>query len=347
MSQATQLALCGYVTLALVLHIQLLSCQEASWSAAAICLLSAFVNTVLGGFGHNGCHRLEVAGALLDWNGLSAYEWLHEHCHSHHMYVNSNLDHDAVSMRPFNNWSPSSKSSLLSSTGIHVIYLFGQLVVAISSNLGHRLRWKPFGDPDAPMWLRLAPFLFWIRIASHFVFQPGWFALLSSVVCVATSGYYFAYLAHLNHANPTVSDFNDSGCDSGADFLEQQMAHTVDIKLPPFCAHLMMFLDRQTLHHAFPGVDHSRLPAARHILPEGRVLSLPVLAGRHALTLERFCGATKTGKTGKDDHVPLKTGKKPVMDSVNLVTNLITNGFSRINPMSRMCGMNAMNSHHD
>ena len=117
--------------LAAGLHCTLLTFSVPSLQWAAACLLSAAANTILGGYGHNAVHRMEPAAALLDWNGLSAYEWIHEHVHSHHMYVNTAHDHDAHSMAPFLHWTPSSSPSLLAARGKHAIYLISELAVAL------------------------------------------------------------------------------------------------------------------------------------------------------------------------------------------------------------------------
>ena len=88
-------------------HLALLLVREP-WGATWVFALavSALCNTLVGALGHNAVHTLRPLALGLDWNGLSAYEWLHEHVHSHHMYTNTPMDHDAVSMLPFLSWLP-------------------------------------------------------------------------------------------------------------------------------------------------------------------------------------------------------------------------------------------------
>lgn len=263
MAPWTQACLCVYCCLALWLHLLVLrTTSMAHVSTWCVCAGSAIANTVLGGFGHNAIHRMRPASLLLDWNGLSAYEWIMEHMYSHHMYVNTENDHDALSMRPFLNWTPSLRRSWLSATGRHAIYLVSEIAVAAQGLFGHRLRFRPLFDPNAPLWLRAAPFAFLARAGSHFLLQDPVQATLTLALCLALAGYSFAYLAHLSHANPDPADHARK-----ADFLAQQVAHTRDIAASRWLAHAFLFLDRQVLHHLFPGLDHSRLDRLDPIRP--------------------------------------------------------------------------------
>jgi fatty acid desaturase len=285
MSSYARVVLFSYVSLAFLLHCLLLACTEWGPALFAAVLASAFVNTVLGGFGHNGVHCLSPEAVLLDWNGLSAYEWIHEHMHSHHMYVNTKHDHDALSMSPFLNWTPFQRPALLASKGKHAIYLISEVAVSLQGTFGHRMRWKPTFDPDAPAWMRGAPFLFLLRAGSHFAIQPPLVAAASFLACVAAAGYFFSYLAHLSHANPFLSD-SDPGHE--VDFLSHQLENTLDISTPPFLSHASLFLDRQSVHHLFPSVDHTRLLPLRPFLRSPTGMSLSLLHERANWTLDRF-----------------------------------------------------------
>lgn len=234
-----------------VLHI--LSLRTNVWSINWIvsCIMCSIFNTICGGYGHNALHRLEYASILLDWNGLSAYEWLHEHVHSHHMYTNTQNDNDALTMAPLLLWIPTRTKdgdlmvSLIPSWGKHLIYSIAEIVVAFKGIFLHRARWK-IGDPRVPLWLQLAPFIFILRIVSYMFQRDGiWTCAFTMIM----AGYYFAHLAHLTHVY---------GGDHTPDFLKHQMMNTKDIPSPLFPA-LIMFLDRQTLHHLLPTICHTRL----------------------------------------------------------------------------------------
>lgn len=264
------------LAMALAAHAALLACTRLSGALLLACVASAVCNTVCGGFGHNGLHVLHPSALLLDWNGLSAYEWLLEHVHSHHMHVNTPRDHDAISMRPFLRWlADDAQPSLLGVRGKHLIYAVGELVVAAQGNLGHRVRWAPLWDARQPWLLRLAPLVFVARVASHLLVQGVLVGTLALLGTLAVASFYFSSLAHMSHA----------AMDAGAraaegDFVAQQLAHTVDLScgagagaLPES---LLLYLDRQTLHHLFPTIDHSRLPALRPLLREALGEEAPV-----------------------------------------------------------------------
>jgi len=91
------------------------------------------------------------------------------------------------------------------------------------------------------------------------------------LLCMALASYAFSALAHLNHAAPgpgeawagaEAADAPESSDARGAvvDFVDQQLRNTADITANPWTRPWLLYLDRQTLHHLFPAVDHSRLP---------------------------------------------------------------------------------------
>ena len=162
MNTITKYSLQGYITLGLFLHYNLLqyNFSKIDFNFISLCLLSSLVNSILGGYGHNGVHKLLYSSLLLDWNGLSSLEWLLEHVHSHHMYTNTIYDHDAISMKPFLNWIPSNTDSVFSVYGKHLIFLIAELVVSIQGNFIHKFRWSILFNNKYPIWLRLAPFVF-------------------------------------------------------------------------------------------------------------------------------------------------------------------------------------------
>ena len=193
---------------------------------------------------------------LLDWNGLSSLEWLLEHVHSHHMYTNTIYDHDAISMKPFLNWIPSNTDSIFSIYGKHLIFLIAELVVPIQGNFIHKFRWKILFNNKYPLWLRLAPFIFILRIFSHLLFQGILFGLINVTICLIMAGYYFAYLAHLNHVN--YDNKNHDSLDN-LDFINHQINNTNDIKINENLSSIFLNLNKQKMHHLFPTIDHSQL----------------------------------------------------------------------------------------
>ena len=109
---STRIARAAWV--ALMLALQVIAClvpprRLACWLTTIVA--SAAVNTICGSLGHNAVHRMEVASVLLDWNGLSAVEWVLEHISSHHMHTNTCHDHDAISMEPIIAWLPGDPAS--------------------------------------------------------------------------------------------------------------------------------------------------------------------------------------------------------------------------------------------
>lgn len=217
--------------------------HTAQWVAA--CVLVATCNTVLGGFGHNYLHQLDPRALWLDWNGLSSLEWLLEHVASHHPYPNTPYDHDARSMEPLVYWNEARWCNLVA----YPIFCIGEIVVAVHGYIGHRCRWVA-RPPHAPAWLAGAPWVFVGRVALHLALLGLCHGALTLLVTLVLAGGYFSYLAHLNHAA--------SGPPTECVAL-QQLRNTADLdRCHPSLA---LFLDRQTLHHLFPTVDHSRLDA--------------------------------------------------------------------------------------
>jgi fatty acid desaturase len=275
---AVRWATAGSAVGALLGHMWLLRCAggQGTIAYATACVASAGLNTLAGGYGHNALHGLRPASVLLDWNGLSCLEWLHEHVHSHHMYVNTRRDHDAIAMEPFLNWIPGARrGSLLGPWGKHALYAIGEIVVATHGTFGHRLRWRALADPAYPWWIRLAPLLFLARAASHVAVEGALRGAATLLLCMALASYAFSALAHLNHAGPgalarddpegEAADGPESLGSRGAvvDFVDQQLGNTADIQAHTWTRPLLLFLDRQTLHHLFPAIDHSRLPQLR------------------------------------------------------------------------------------
>jgi fatty acid desaturase len=264
MNNITKYSLLGYITFGLFLHCKLLEYNFSNIetnlkgfiSFLGLCLVSSLVNSILGGFGHNGVHKLLYSSLLLDWNGLSSLEWLLEHVHSHHMYTNTIYDHDAISMKPFLNWIPSNTESIFSVKGKHIIFFIAELVVAIQGNFIHKFRWSILFNNKYPIWLRLAPFIFVLRIFSHILFQGILFGTINATICLIMAGYYFAYLAHLNHVN-----FDNKNHDSidNLDFISHQINNTNDIKINENLSDLFLNLNKQKMHHLFPTIDHSQL----------------------------------------------------------------------------------------
>jgi len=173
-------------------------------------------------------------------------------------------------MEPFLNWIPGSRRrSLLGAWGKHALYAVGEIVVATQGTVGHRLRWRALADPAYPWWVRLAPLAFLARVASHLAAQGPLRGVATLLLCMALASYAFSALAHLNHAAPgpgeagAWSEAAAPGADArGAvvDFVDQQLRNTADIQASPWTRPWLLYLDRQTLHHLFPAVDHSRLP---------------------------------------------------------------------------------------
>jgi len=240
------------------------------------CAAAGLCNAVLGGFGHSFLHRPDDPRALLlDWNGLSAFEWMLEHVVSHHPQPNTPRDHDSISMEPFVSWlRPAARN-----VAVYAVFVVGELVVAAQGYVGHRCRWRSAdADRGAAGWVRLAPLVFPARAAAHVAAQ-GWAAgALTLALTCAFGSLYFSLLAHLSHAPPRAEG---GGGDFG-DFLSHQLSCTRDVRAPraverllpaPLVGDLLLGLDRQTLHHLFPSVDHSRLDAALREVVRAQVRS--------------------------------------------------------------------------
>lgn len=237
---------------ALSIHVALVRTQSVSVAWLILCVCSAFFNTLLGAYGHNGVHRVQPHALGLDWNGLSSFEWLSEHVISHHPFVNTEQDHDSMSLEPIFAWLPRrtgvfghAQTSWLR----HVVYTFSELIVSIQGTLVHVTRWKAVAY-GAPRWMALAPLLFVMRFASHFLWQTPFHAVLTFVATMTPAGYAFATLAHLSHdrvAEPS------SSC-----VVECQLGNTRDIVPWGLRGEMSLFLDRQRAHHLFPTVDHRR-----------------------------------------------------------------------------------------
>ena len=227
-------------------------CVTTTWTLSwwLVCGLSSILNTVGGAYGHNAVHRLDPAAVLLDWNGLSCFEWIFEHVISHHPNVNTVRDHDALSMEPFIRWLPHRSAAWFgdaSSWTAHLIYLISETAVALQGFVGHRLRWKA-GEYEAPTWMCLAPWLFVARLVSLVLCMGLGDGLTTFLVTMTLAGYYFSVLAHLSHVDVDEKNIEN--------FALAQMRNTVDIGGP---AKLSLFLDRQRMHHLFPTIDHTRL----------------------------------------------------------------------------------------
>jgi fatty acid desaturase len=187
---------------------------------------------------------------------LSSAEWILEHLSSHHPFVNTPFDHDAISMLPIVDWLRARRRNVL----LYPICVVGELVVALQGYAGHRCRWRAVPE-TAPAWLRAAPWLFVGRIALYIAamgVMRGLIALIQTL-CIAST--YFSWLAHLNHlpvchenANES-EDVNDT-CERC--FVSHQLKHTVDLDVPVPSV-MALRLDRQTMHHLFPTIDHTRL----------------------------------------------------------------------------------------
>ena len=175
------LRMAAWITSAFFVHFTLLYLNPFTFTWLLLCVLSAVLNTICGGYGHNAIHRLDPAAILLDWNGLSSYEWLHEHISSHHPFVNTEFDHDAISMEPFVNWLPERPKGLLPEVyGKHLIYAIAEIVVCIQGLIVHRVRWKV--PEEAPIWLKYAPLVFIFRICTCIMFSQTRLASLANLL---------------------------------------------------------------------------------------------------------------------------------------------------------------------
>ena len=58
---------------------------------------------------------------------------------------------------------------------------------------------------------------------------------------MSMASFYFATIAHMSHAVPNGIEYDS--------FLDSQLGNTVDVKVETRFAYLLLFLDRQRLHH--------------------------------------------------------------------------------------------------
>lgn len=253
--QAFRYKFAFWILLGSSLHIALLFQTQLNLNWFLIIVSSSIVNTILGGFGHNYLHKLDASCLALDWNGLSSFEWMLEHIISHHCNPNSEHDHDTISMLPFVDWQTPKFMNLL----IFPLFAIGEIVVAVQGYLGHRCRWYPIWSSNFnektrysyPFWIQFAPFLFIARVLSHFIFQPFVFASITIMGSLSIASFYFSYLAHLNHASQGKETL---------DFFKNQLDTTRDLKSKTTLLNdFLLGLDKQTLHHLFPAIDHSLL----------------------------------------------------------------------------------------
>ena len=208
------------------------------------CILNGVLNAIIGGYGHNYLHRLDFRALALDWNGLSSFEWFFEHIMSHHPYPNTEDDHDSVSMLPFVSWlNPSFKNII-----IFPIFCIGEIIVTLQGYIGHRCRWKV---PDGtPVWMIFAPWLFVLRFCVHIILNGVLIGTVGLMISMIVASFHFSLLAHLNHA-PNTKETQD--------FMLYQLQSTRDLITPFIFPDIYLGLDRQTLHHLFPSIDHSHL----------------------------------------------------------------------------------------
>ena len=241
----------AWVCFVIAILVHILQCA----TSLNLIILSAVVSTFAGGFGHNAVHVMSPDAILLDWNGLSSYEWLYEHIMSHHMYPNTDNDHDALSMEPFIRWLPHRPKRILDTfVTKHIVYAVGEIVVAIQGVCIHRTRWQ-LHNPNVPLWLKLAPLLFILRTIT-LVYYCG---ICTTLCTYSVASYIFSYLAHLNHTPEYLPKTDD--------FVEQQISSTVNVSnyfgLPPW---MLLFLDRQVVHHLFPTANQMKCDDIRQIV---------------------------------------------------------------------------------
>ena len=233
------------------------------------CAAAGLCNAVLGGFGHSFLHRPDDPRALLlDWNGLSAFEWMLEHVVSHHpaRTPRTTTDLDGAVRGLLRRRRATSRCTPCS------------WWASWSSRRRVRRAPLPVEGADATAgagWVRLASLVFPARAAAHVAAQ-GRAAGALTRRRRARSARALA-LAHLSHAPPRRAEEGDGG-----DFLSHQLSCTRDVRAPravarllpaPLVGDLLLGLDRQTLHHLFPSVDHSRLDAALREVVRAQVRS--------------------------------------------------------------------------
>lgn len=270
MNNYNKFILCFYLLLGIISNYNLLRFKSFSFNFFIFSFINSILNTVLGGFGHNGLHKLELSTLLLDFNGLSTSEWLLEHVSSHHMYTNTIYDHDAISMMPFLNWIPNIKKSIFSSSGKHIIYLLAEIIVSIQGLFIHRFRLKLFNNNKISRLVKYSPFIFIFRIFIHLYFQGFYFGSITLLLNLSIAGYYFTYLAHLNHENCEIINYNNGKID----FLNYQLNNTedIDININEFINYLFLNLRKQSMHHLFPTIDHCHSDKIYNILKRNNII---------------------------------------------------------------------------
>lgn len=261
MNIKTKIKLFSYISLSAYLNYKVLQFNSFSLQFIILCIFNSIFNSVLGGFGHNGLHKLEYSTFLLDFNGLSTIEWLMEHVSSHHMYTNTKYDHDTISMQPYLNWIPSETNSLFNYRGKHLIYLIAEIAVSIQGLFGHRFRFKLLFDNNYPIYIRFSPLIFILRIFTHIYFQGFIFGVMTLLINLSFAGYYFSNLAHLNHAS-----LENTYKETEIDYIEQQLKNTNDIYIMDYFNEIFLNLSKQTYHHLFPTLDHCHLHKINDIL---------------------------------------------------------------------------------
>jgi fatty acid desaturase len=165
--------------------------------------------------------------------------------------VNTERDHDAISMEPILAWLPRRPGMSAQTSWVrHVVYTFSELIVALQGTFVHATRWKA-ASYGAPWWMCVAPLLFVLRVLSYYAFLPPLFATLTLFATMTPAGYVFATLAHLTHDHVSHTE---SKC-----VVERQLRNTRDIEPLGCTGEMTLFLDRQCAHHLFPTIDHRRL----------------------------------------------------------------------------------------
>jgi len=232
-----------------------------------------FINTLMGGYGHNYCHIAKSSlCCMLDFNGLSAAEWMIEHIQSHHMHTNTELDHDCHSMEPFIHWLPTEHKSPfvkgLSFLVQMVIYAIAEMAVPIHGNLVHSFRHKFNLTAHGGS---LFAWIYPARVFSLMLVHGPLLGLFGFVSLSMGASVYFASLAHSTHMSHdalAAGDLNYRGEEEGLDWGFSQLATSKDIaavNLPGIPAGMaremsraiLLGLDRQSMHHLFPSIDHS------------------------------------------------------------------------------------------
>ena len=285
--------------------------SEGWWRA---CLAGGISNAVLGGYGHNYLHHLDARALALDWAGLSAKEWVLEHVASHHPYPNTQYDHDSISMLPVVHWSTPTWHNVL----IYPVFAIGVVVSAVQGLVGHRFRRRIHAD--LPGWMALGPWLFVGRMAAVCSTRGVVEGLTTLFTSCAVASSYFAFLAHLNHAHQPAPT---------RDFVRHQLGSTRDLTTPTLLPELALGLDRQTMHHLLPTLDHAHLDAPlraqlRRVSGDVRAFRQRSLGSLHASMWRRLVGTTTPARatrspepsTDTRDLTPRRTSRALWLKSV-------------------------------